>query len=62
MLFRIGDQVNYVDPHDDKIGIVIGIKYTKFSPYLPYIQVQYPGHVFTCHAEAFTFVGRDSNA
>lgn len=58
VMFRIGDRVNYVDPHDDCIGKVIGFKYTRFAGDFPSVIVQYPGHTMTGPIDAFTFVGR----
>ena len=57
--FRIGDWVNYIDPNDDAIGQVIEIRDYRSWSNIPYLLVQYPGHVHSCHADAYTFVRRD---
>lgn len=60
VMFRIGDWVNYVGTHDDAIGQVIEIRDMRPWSDIPHVMVQYPGHVFGCHVNAFTFVSRET--
>ena len=57
--FRAGDKVNYIDPNDDAVGTVLEVLCN--PPDIPRLRVQYPGHEFTCHAEAFTLVERSQH-